>query len=218
MTDSSYADITFICDRSGSMSGAADGSYTKAQRSTDGVARIVAEQKALPGKTRFSLLEFDTLFAWHAREAENLTWTCQPRGSTALLDAVGQAITETGERLKAMPEDKRPGRVFIVIATDGYENSSHEFSKSAIAAMVKEQTEVYKWDFAFVGVDINAFAEAGGMGIPKFSTMNSAADVYAVAMASTGEAMTRSRVSGQSFSYSDDDRKKVRDAKDKPAK
>ena len=34
-----------------------------------------------------------------------------PRGCTALLDAVGRAIKEVGERLTRSPEDQRPGLV-----------------------------------------------------------------------------------------------------------
>jgi hypothetical protein len=36
-----------------------------------------------------------------------------PRGSTALLDALGRMIVTAGERLAALPEDKRPGSVVV---------------------------------------------------------------------------------------------------------
>lgn len=39
-----------------------------------------------------------------------------PRGSTALLDAIGRPINETGARLAAMEESQRPGLVVFVIA------------------------------------------------------------------------------------------------------
>lgn len=46
-----------------------------------------------------------------------------PRGSTALLDAVGRAINETGARLSKIAEAYRPGLVIFVVMTDGEENS-----------------------------------------------------------------------------------------------
>lgn len=64
-----------------------------------------------------------------------------PRGGTALLDAVGRAINETGERLGKMAEEDRPGLVVFVVLTDGQENSSQEFSKSRIKKMIVHQQE-----------------------------------------------------------------------------
>ena len=42
----------------------------------------------------------------------------EPRGSTALLDALGRAITTTGRRLKALDEGDRPSLVIICVITD----------------------------------------------------------------------------------------------------
>lgn len=64
-----------------------------------------------------------------------------PRGMTALLDAVGRAINETGERLAKMDEADRPGLVVFVVMTDGLENSSKEFSKATIKEMIERQQQ-----------------------------------------------------------------------------
>ena len=88
-----------------------------------------------------------------------------PRGATALLDAVGRAINETGSRLAAMPEQDRPGLVIFVIVTDGHENSSHHFTKPQIQEMIRRQQDVYSWQFTFLGADQDAFDEAAQMGI-----------------------------------------------------
>jgi hypothetical protein len=89
----------------------------------------------------------------------------EPRGNTALLDAVGRAIVETGERLRALPENERPGLVVFVIVTDGQENSSREYTKARVKEMIEHQQNVYKWQFTYLGANQDAFAEAGGMGI-----------------------------------------------------
>lgn len=88
-----------------------------------------------------------------------------PRGGTPLLDAVGTAIAQTGERLKALPEAKRPKRVQVLILTDGQENSSREYTKTQVKAMVEHQQSVYQWAFVYLGANVDAFAEAAGMGI-----------------------------------------------------
>lgn len=212
MTDMDYCDITIVADRSGSMGGYADGEFTKAQRSTMGVTSLVDEHRKAPGRVRFSLIEFDTSYDWVAQGAESLTWHCLPRGGTALLDAVGRAITETGERLEKMPEHERPGKVIFVIATDGEENSSREYSRDQVAKMITHQKDAYGWDFAFIGADIDAFGEAGGIGIAQGSVLSSTADSYATAWAMSSNATLRSRATGQSLSYTDEERQQVRDA------
>ena len=214
MTDSSYTHIVVIADRSGSMSGIADPPQTKAARTTEGIHALVRDQQALPGKTTFSMVDFDTTVQVVERFGDGsacLTWRCQPRAWTALLDAVGTTIRETGYQLESMPEHERPGRVFVVIGTDGMENISREFTKAQVRDMITEQRDKYGWEFVFIGADIDAFGEAGGMGIDGGSTMSASADSYGVAYATSSNAMTRSRISGQSFSYSDKERQQVKD-------
>jgi hypothetical protein len=95
----------------------------------------------------------------------------RPSGCTALLDAVGGTITSIGKRLAAMPEPARPGKVILVIMTDGEENSSKRFSKPQVKAMIETQQTAYKWDIKFIGAGIDAFSEAGSIGISKAQTM-----------------------------------------------
>src|SRR5690349_20383978 len=94
------ADITIILDRSGSMGSIA----------TDvvgGFNHFVTEQRAQPGDCRLTLVQFDDQYevVYAGRpivEAPLLTSaTFQPRGTTALLDAVGRTIDATGDRLSA---------------------------------------------------------------------------------------------------------------------
>lgn len=91
---------------------------------------------------------------------------------TALLDAVGRAINETGQRLAVMPEHERPGLVVFVIITDGQENSSHEFTKTQIKELIKHQQTKYAWQFTFLGANQDAFAEARSIGISLIASAN----------------------------------------------
>lgn len=208
MTDSDYTHITILADRTGSMGEATDPGRTKAMDTTDGIRKMVTDQAALPGKTTFSLVQFNSAkvdrVAWLALGSdEALTgWQCVPYGGTPLLDAVGGTIHETGEALSALPEDERPGKVIFVIATDGEENSSREYKLPQVKEMVTRQREAYGWEFAFIGVDVDAFADAGSMGIPQAATLDSAAVAMAASYNATSDAITRTRATGESLSYS----------------
>lgn len=89
----------------------------------------------------------------------------QPRGMTALYDAIGRACTELGARLAARPEDERPGTVIVAIMTDGQENHSREWMAAAVKARIKQQEETYGWQFLFMGAGADAYAEAAQVGI-----------------------------------------------------
>lgn len=92
------------------------------------------------------------------------------RGCTALLDAIGKTINSIGRRLANTSEDERPEKVIIVITTDGFENSSKEFSKTKIKEMIEHQQSKYNWTFIFLGANMDAVGEATSLGInPAFS-------------------------------------------------
>jgi len=71
----------------------------------------------------------------------------------------------TRQRLAAMSEQDRPGLVVFMIVTEGHKNSSHEFFKARIKAMIGRQQDVYNWHFTFLGADQDAFDDAAQMGI-----------------------------------------------------
>ena len=82
------------------------------------------------------------------------------RGSTSLLDAIGKTIVTMDREVS--------DKVLFVITTDGYENSSVEFTKSQIKNLIKN----HKWEFIFLGADIDSYAEASGIGIRKNNIAN----------------------------------------------
>src|SRR5574340_126203 len=126
-------DVTLVIDRSGSMSACV-------QEAEQGINHFIEEQKH--GEGLLSLVQFDS-FAEVVHRGVPIKdvpyYKLYPRGMTALLDAVGRAITDTGARLAAMPEQDRPGLVVFVIVTDGQENISHLFTKARIKEMIEHQ-------------------------------------------------------------------------------
>src|SRR5262249_11735119 len=101
--------------------------------------------------------------------------TFVPRGTTALLDAIGRTINVTGKRLAALPESARPEKVIFVILTDGYENSSREFKVEQINDMIRHQRDVYAWEFVFIGANQDAITSASQMGIQAANALTFAA-------------------------------------------
>lgn len=125
-----------------------------------------------------------------------------PQGTTAMLDAVGKAITSVGQKLAAMPEEQRPSKVMVTIITDGYENASREYTWDIIKSMIKEQREKYSWIFTFIGADIDTMSVSDSLGIDSRlskSYTKSAAGSNSVYM-SVSKAMKRVRASVDSVS------------------
>lgn len=167
MTNPNYRHIVIVVDRSGSME--------KIKADTEGgLVQFLADQAEEPGRTTVSLYEFDDEYGpvyEMAEIAQAPRYTLIPRGSTALYDAVGRTIAATGQHLAVMPEDQRPGRVLMVIDTDGWENASREYSADRVKDMITHQREAYSWEFVFLGADQDAFTAAGAMGIGRAQTL-----------------------------------------------
>lgn len=184
-----------------------------------GLNAFVDAQKNEPGEALLTLVHFNTSYEFVHKGVpikDVPKYTLQPHGNTALLDAVGRAIIETGERLAAMSEDQRPALVVFVILTDGQENSSREFSREKIKEMITHQTDAYKWQFTFLGANQDAFAEAGAMGIATSGTANFARNASPQAFKSAHKNVTRMRTaSAQGVTvenrYTDAERKEMTD-------
>lgn len=184
-----FTDITLVVDRSGSMEAIR-------QDAMGGVNRFILDQGEKPGEAVLTLVQFDTEyeFVHRAKPIKGVPqYVLTPRGGTALLDAVGRAINETGERLAALPEANRPGLVVFVVMTDGEENSSKEFSKTQIKEKISHQQDKYGWQFVFLGANQDAFAEAGSMGMQAQAAANFTPGKVLHAMAAASASVGRMR-------------------------
>jgi hypothetical protein len=94
-----------------------------------------------------------------------------PRGSTALLDAMGRLVTDAGARLAALPEDQRPGTVVVAVMTDGLENASREWTHAGVRELVDQQTQAYGWQFLYMGADQDAVEVGTRLGIDAAHAM-----------------------------------------------
>ena len=205
-----YTDITIILDRSGSMASVADDTI-------GGFNTFLEKQKEAAGTVHLTLRQFDDkhdiVYSAPLASAPALNRkTFHPRGSTALLDAIGKAIDDTGKRFDAMPEAERPETVIIAIITDGLENASHIYTRAQVFKMITHQRDAYNWQFTFIGADQDAIAEAGAIGIPATAALNYAKSRAGVAntFMAFDQSVKRQRVNsggarGMSMSYTVDE-------------
>jgi uncharacterized protein YegL len=144
--------------------------WIKAYDVIGGFNAFLEEHKSADGEAWITVVQFDNRYElnYNLAKIEDVQPLCGdtyiPRGSTALLDAIGKTIVDVGSQLKGMPEETRPSKVLVTVFTDGAENASQEFTQRAIKDMIKHQEEKYAWDFAFLGADQGAILMAKDIG------------------------------------------------------
>ena len=107
-----------------------------------------------------------------------------PSCSTPLYDAIGKSVMELK---KSVAENDK---VLVTIITDGYENSSREYSQSSVKALT-EKLGQRGWTFAYIGANQDAMAVSHGLRI-KDAT-NFEATVCGTVMMSQKLAASRER-------------------------
>lgn len=169
MNTTHLTEIAFVLDRSGSMA-------SELEAAIAGFNKFLRDQQATPGEARFTLVLFDDQYeipcaSIPIREVVELdTTTFVPRGSTALLDAIGRTIDELDARIAAMPAGQRPQQVIVAILTDGFENSSRKFSYHDIADKIARQRDSHGWQFFFLGATQDSIASAASINIAAENT------------------------------------------------
>lgn len=168
-------DITIVLDRSGSMDSVKSDTI-------GGFNSFLSSQQQNATEAALSLVQFDDQYETlyidkDIQEADKLSdATFEPRGSTALFDAVGRTINAVGQRLAALIETERPDKVLMVIMTDGFENASKEFSAEKVSEMIRHQRDNYSWEFMFIGANQDAVLSAKQIGIATAASITYAAN------------------------------------------
>ena len=171
MKNTNLTELVFILDRSGSMGGLESDTI-------GGFNSMLAKQQTEQGDCRITTVLFDNEYeVLHDRidiKAVSQITGCEyfVRGSTALLDAVGKTINKIGGVQKNTAEEYRADKVLFIITTDGMENASREFDYDRIKSMIERQKSEYKWEFIFLGANIDAVETANRFGIAKDRAQN----------------------------------------------
>jgi Mg-chelatase subunit ChlD len=201
-------DIFMLLDRTGSMQGRWDEAISSVNAYVEQV-RTAAGVDLLTDQDRVTLVAFDhypdTMDFRVLRNAQPLkAWEpvkineVSPRGSTPLLDAV--------VRIAAMAETRASEKTVLVIMTDGKENSSIEVKREGAKAAI-ERMQAKGWQVVYLGVQFDAFDQAGQLGIKADSVMSASAGHLRSAMHSTSGATLDYMRRGTEMKYSSEDRK-----------
>ena len=156
-------ELVFILDRSGSMGGLE-------KETIGGFNSILEKQKReKKGDVIVTTVLFDNEYeVLHNRlpinEVKEITDDeYYVRGMTALLDAMGKSIVNLKEINKTRKNNNT--KVLFVIITDGMENASREFTIDKVKELVELQKKEFKWEFLFLGANIDAIQTAKSFGI-----------------------------------------------------
>lgn len=185
-------EIAVVIDKSGSMAG-------KDKDVIGGFNTFLADQQKEPGEARLSMVLFDTTVTRvHASmPIQGVSpldeKTYRTGGGTALLDAVGSTIRLIEDEIAARPAEQQPDKIIAVIMTDGEENSSIEYNLEQLKQMIEERQNSRRWEFIFLGANVDAFDSARGLGINMANASNFAASgqgvrhaMHNVSLRSTG--------------------------------
>ena len=210
MSKEKYTHIAVVMDRSGSM-------QSIAHDMSGGLTTFIAEQKKVDGEATITLVRFDDRYERKVDWADIKSvssFELQPRGGTALLDAMGKTMEFVREHIQNMPEADRPSRCVFVFITDGEENQSHEYTREQVFQMISQLRDDNdrlgtQFEFTFLGANQDAIQAGSSMGVRAGSSLNYVATAAGASGAfdSLTETMTNYRtLQSASFSYSDDQR------------
>lgn len=160
--------LGLLVDRSGSMSSCRENTL-------NAFNMYLNDRKGEEGNTTTWLTLFNTSVEFIAEGRgvkdvpELTTGNYIPAGGTALHDAIGNTVRRMEDVIK---KSGFQGKVLFVIQTDGYENSSREWSKEGIQALIKEKEAEGNWTFVYLGADQDAFAAAQTLGVGAGNTVS----------------------------------------------
>ena len=168
-------EVVFILDRSGSMAGLENdtiGGFNSMLKKQQGnaeskvfVSTILCNHESFVLHDRISIDEVEPL-----TEKDYCVG-----GTTALLDALGDAIKHVKNVYRYVRKKNRPQKVLFIITTDGEENSSYKFTYREIKRLI-EQQKTKDWEFIFMGANIDAPEVAENIGIDRRRAVNYHAD------------------------------------------
>lgn len=187
----SVVNVGYVWDMSGSMisvHGATVEGTKKYLTDLQEQERVLIGENGNDVYTRLSLTAFDTDFEhWIIDEPVADISTIRlnaykPRGMTALYDAIAHTVLEMDKRVK----DREGEKNLVVIMTDGLENSSQEYDKPKILALIERYQAMGNWTFVYLGANVDAYAEGAAMGIPVGNVAHYSSSPGSVIAASAG--------------------------------
>lgn len=194
--------IGVVLDRSGSMS-------SKLDDTIGGFNSFVEDQRAAGHDQVYIVAQFDNEYEvlQDGVELDDVMVLTKknfvPRGSTALLDAMGRTI----HALDAVLEnDNTIDQVQMITLTDGKENASGEFDRDRVFKLIEEREKKGFWAFNFIGANQDSIAAGASIGIKAANCLNYAdsADGMTRAFQATSR-VVRSYCAGKGNDFTSED-------------
>ncbi len=168
-------ELVFILDKSGSMHGLESDTV-------GGYNSVMEKQKKVDGECYVTSIFFNSESETvHDRvklsEIEPLTEEdYRVGGCTALIDAIGDAVTHIETIHKYIRAEDVPDHTMFVIMTDGLENASHKYDSKTVKRLIEKHKEKDGWEFLFIGANIDSVETARHFGINEDRAVNYRAD------------------------------------------
>ena len=156
-----------ILDESGSMDVVRQttvNGFNELVQTVQGLAREFPDKKQVVSLTMFNGLGIrEKLFMQEAGALQQLTLAdYQPDSLTPLHDAIGMSVSKLRNVLATT--DATNYQVLVTVLTDGEENASKEYTRSAIRQLI-EQLKEQDWTFTYIGANHDVDRAADGLGI-----------------------------------------------------
>ena len=153
-------DVVFILDKSGSMSGSEENTITSFNE-------YLEKEKKNKFETRITTILFSD--EWNYLYKGESVSKVKPisdkeyfvGGCTALYDALGEGINYINKK-------KDKDKVLFIVITDGYENASRKYHQSQIKEMIQSS----KYEFIYIGADIDSYQAGSSIGIKRDNIAN----------------------------------------------
>lgn len=204
MSSNQVQEIHAIVDRSGSMRGKESDTIGGLRAAMDELRSSMVEGDTInvsikyfddkqdlmlrsSNLTQMTEAQFDLIFSQYC-----------PRGSTALLDALGDSLTYFCQKKLTEPESFKS--CVIYVTTDGLENASKKYTYQTISDMIKSSETEHNIRVLYLGANQDAIAEASKCGISMERAINyteSQENTQAVYRSAAAVA-TRTRTTGNS--------------------
>ncbi len=173
LLDNDWTYIGVLVDRSGSMQTLNPEVVSKE------LTQFIKDQTG--GKVTVTAARFDDKYEVFIKNelSQHVSITAEdikPRNMTAFYQSFCRLIDDIGQELSNMT-DVRPGKVVIVVLTDGEENCSQgiysgENGRTLLFDKITHQKDNYNWVFFFMGTNIDAIKTGKLIGIDTETCIN----------------------------------------------
>jgi len=170
--ESTIQEVVAILDRSGSMNGKEEDTLGGINAAFE---QLKTEQEANTTiKVSVKLFDHEEQLLFRSIDLKDVRPIERrqyiPRGSTALLDALGNSINYF--MTKKLQDSNAYGSCVIYVVTDGIENSSKIYNVEKIKSLITEAEKEYNIKIIYLGANQDAILEASKYGISTDSALN----------------------------------------------